>query len=40
MDGPLQTVHRLALVEQIEDFRAERRIAEEIAEIEGTQQPA
>ena len=32
-------MHRLALVEQIEDFRAEHRVAEEIAQIQGAQQP-
>ena len=34
MDGALQAVDGLALVEQIEDFRPEYRVAEVIAEIE------
>src|SRR3954466_1581955 len=38
MDGALQAVDGLALVEQIEDFRPEYRVAEVIAEIEGAQQ--
>ena len=40
VDGALQAVHRLALVEQIEDLQAEHRVAEIVAEIEGAEQPA
>ena len=40
MDGALQAVDRLALVEQIEDLQAEHRVGEVVAEIEGAEQPA
>ena len=39
VDGALQAVHRLALIEQIEDLQAKRGVAEIVAEIEGTVQP-
>jgi hypothetical protein len=38
VDSALQAVHRFALVEQIEDFQAKRRVAEIVAEIEGPEQ--
>src|SRR4051812_33072040 len=40
MDGALQAMNRLALIEQIEHFRAEYWVAEIVAEIEGAEQPA
>src|SRR5205809_1064793 len=39
VNGPLKTVDRLALVDQIEDLRAEHRVAEIVAEVEGAEQP-
>ena len=38
MDGALKAVDRLALIEQIEDFRPEHLVAEVIAEVEGAEQ--
>ena len=35
VDGALEAVHGLALVQEVEDFRPEHRIAKVIAEIEG-----
>jgi len=39
VDGALQAVHCLALVEQIEDLQTKRGVAEIVAEIEGAEQP-
>ena len=40
VDGALQAVHRLALVEEIEDSEAKHGVGEIVAEIQGPQQPA